>query len=188
MRVEQEYWVPLRLQNDDDPLPARHPLRLAYDIAGTFVPAVVLLVLTAVFVLKPVTVFGVSMMPTLRDRQRVAVTSFPAPLRHGDIVVVSDAGTRMPKAQPIIKRVIGLPGDVIDIDFEACLVIRNGIALDEPYIAEPTSRRDDFIGPVTVQDGKVFLMGDNRNHSTDSRSNDVALVDQRYIIGRVLFI
>jgi len=193
MRVAKEFWVPLRVaprspQNDDSPLPARHILRTVFDLAGTFVPAVALLVLFSVFLVRPVTVFGSSMLPTLRDRQRVAVTAFTtAGLKHGSIVVVSDAGTDMPIPEPIIKRVVGLPGDVIDIDFDAHIVYRNGQALSEPYIAEPTARRDDFGGPVTVPAGAVFLMGDNRNHSMDSRSARVGFVDQRYLLGRVLF-
>jgi len=188
MRVAKEFWVPLRLQNDDDPLPAKHILRAAYDLVSTFVPAVALLVLFTVLILKPVTVLGSSMLPTLRDRQRVAVTAFTtAGLKHGDIVVVSDEGTDMPMPEPIIKRVIGLPGDVIDIDFEGHIVYRNGEAVSEPYIAEPTARRGEFEGPVTVPAGCVFLMGDNRNHSADSRNSCVAFVDQRYLLGRVLF-
>ena len=187
MRVSGEFWVPLRLQNDDQPLPEKHPLRVVFEAAGTLAAAIVLMVGMTTFLVKPVRVYGDSMLPTLRGGQRLVISVCASRFRHGDIVVVSGAGHSLPYRQVIIKRVIGLPGDVIDIDFEANAVYRNGQALEEPYIAEPTERREDFDGPVTVKPGAVFVLGDNRNRSTDSRSALVGLVDQRCILGRVMF-
>ena len=79
--------------------------------------------------------------------------------------------------------VIGKGGDTIDIDFAAGIVYRNGVALDEPYTAEPTYLYESVDFPITVPDGCLFLMGDNRNNSTDSRDTRVGCVDERDIMG-----
>ena len=87
----------------------------------------------------------------------------------------------------LIKRVIGCAGDVIDIDFQQGVVYRNGEALDEPYINEPTFLQMDVEFPVTVPEGCIFVMGDNRNHSDDSRDSEIGMVDTRRVMGKALF-
>ena len=82
---------------------------------------------------------------------------------------------------------IATEGQTVDIDFEKGVVYVDGVALDEPYTAEPTYDREDFNEPVTVPEGCVFVMGDNRNHSTDSRDNRIGFIREEYIMGRVLF-
>lgn len=87
---------------------------------------------------------------------------------------------------PLIKRIIAKGGDTINIDFEEGTVTVNGEVLDEPYIKEPTTRNDgSFEYPVTVPDGCYFCMGDNRNHSSDSRDAKVGFVPEKDIRGRV---
>ena len=88
--------------------------------------------------------------------------------------------------EPIIKRVIATEGQTIDIDFNAGIVYVDGKALDEPYVNSPTNNQLDFTGKVTVPENCVFVMGDNRNDSTDSRSSLIGCVDKRYIMGKVL--
>ena len=183
MRVANEYWVPLRLE-DGRPLPARHPLRAAYEVLEIFVSALLMLMLMSTFLCRTTRVEGTSMNPTLRDHQILLVSVHNKPLRHGDIAVVSSDGSGLGK--PIVKRVIGLPGDVIDIDFKEGLVYRNGEALREPYTAAPTYLEEGTSFPLTVEPGSCFLMGDNRNHSMDSRSLRVGQVDQRETM-RVIF-
>ncbi len=90
--------------------------------------------------------------------------------------------------QVIIKRVIGMGGDVIDIDPVTATVYRNGVALDEPYLGTPTTNLEDMTGPVTIPEGYYFVMGDNRQHSGDSRSKYIGLVPKENIISKVIFI
>ena len=98
--------------------------------------------------------------------------------------MVSDEYTSY--GRPLVKRVIGMAGDTIDIDFENGVVYRNGNALDEPYTAEPTYLQETVTFPVTVPEGCIFVMGDNRNNSTDSRSASVGFIDTRDVLGRVI--
>ena len=91
------------------------------------------------------------------------------------------------RAEPIVKRIIAVGGDTIDIDFDAGVVYINGEVLDEPYVNELTYDQEDFEGPVEVPEGSVFVMGDNRNMSSDSRKAAIACVDERYILGKAVF-
>ena len=152
-----------------------------YD-AAVFGLAVIVLCFT--FVVRIVTVDGHSMEPTLSSGQRVAVQSaFYRPQR-GDVVVV-DSYSRY--GDMLVKRVVGVGGDVIDIDFESGIVYRNGEALEEPYVLGPTTLSYDIQFPITVPQGSVFLLGDNRNGSKDSRDAGVGTIDEGYVLGKAVF-
>ena len=75
----------------------------------------------------------------------------------------------------------------MDIDFDDGVVYVDGKALDEPYVNEPVHDRENFEGKITVPEGCVFVMGDNRNASTDSRDARLGCVDTRYIMGTGIF-
>ncbi|MFR8664721.1 MAG: signal peptidase I [Ruthenibacterium sp.] len=152
-----------------------------YD-AAVFGLAVI--VLCFMFVVRIVTVDGHSMEPTLLSGQRVAVQSAFYRPQYGDVVVV-DSYSRY--GDMLVKRVVGVGGDVIDIDFEAGVVYRNGQALDEPHVLGPTTLSYDIQFPVTVPQGSVFLLGDNRNGSKDSRSSEIGCIDERDLLGKVLW-
>jgi len=140
-----------------------------------------------VFVGRTIGVDGISMMNTLHDRDRVIMTSLFYSPSNGDIIVFHSPAEHF-HGTPLVKRVIAIEGQSIDINFETGAVYVDGIVIDEPHIDELTSRRNGFEGPTVVPDGHVFVMGDNRQFSTDSRSRDVGMVDMRYILGRVLLV
>ena len=137
------------------------------------------------FAARTATVSGPSMLPTLRDGDRLLLVQagYHDP-QYGDVVVIDRSQKGEP---PIIKRVIGRAGDEIDIDFETGQVRRNGQTLDEPYLNEPTLTRRDVEFPVTVPEGSVFVMGDNRNHSADSRTREIGMIDLRRVMGRAVY-
>ncbi len=132
-----------------------------------------------------VNVDGLSMYPTLQHADKIITSDLFYSPEVGDIVVVQ---TDTYGQDPLVKRIIAVGGQTVDIDFELGIVYVDGVALDEPYVNSLTLEREDFSGPITIPEGYLFLMGDNRNRSTDSRSNMVGLVDERCIIGKVYFI
>ncbi len=155
-----------------------------FDWIQCIVSALVACILIFVFIGRTVGVDGESMLPTLENGDRLIITRlFYSEPQYGDIVVLRKDSF---KETPIIKRVIATEGQTVDIGFETGVVYVDGVALDEPYTNEPTNVQEDFEGPVTVPENCVFVMGDNRNHSADSRMESIGCVDVRYIIGHVV--
>lgn len=140
------------------------------------------------FLFRVVVVSGPSMNNTLIDGDWLLLLGnvlYGEPQK-GDIIVASkqsyDNGT------PIIKRVIATEGQTVDIDFRAGIVYVDGQALSEPYTLTPTNIDEGVEFPLVVEDGCIFVMGDNRNLSKDSRSLEIGLVDCREVLGKALFI
>ncbi len=156
-----------------------------YDWLQCIVSAILCGILVFVFVGRVIGVDGSSMLDTLRDRDKVIMTNLFYTPKYGDIVVIK---TEAFGETPLVKRVIATQGQTIDIDFETGEVSIDERVIIEDYIRGTTSERLDFKGPVTVPKGFVFVMGDNRNASTDSRDELVGMVDTRQILGKVLFI
>ncbi|MCD8087935.1 MAG: signal peptidase I [Oscillospiraceae bacterium] len=160
------------------------PYRESYEWIQCLVLALIACVLLFVFVARVIDVVGYSMVPTLDDGDKIIITRWAGDYEQGDIVVLRKETLR---EEPIVKRVIAVEGQTVDIDFTLGIVYVDGVALDEPYVNELTYTQEDFEGPITVPEGCVFVMGDNRNNSTDSRDARVGCVDTRYIMGKVIF-
>ena len=162
----------------------RNVLSYLHDIV--FGLAGVLLVVMLIF--RMVVVSGPSMMQTLQNGDRLVILSnvFYNEPKYGDIIVASKDSFK--NGEPIIKRVIATEGQQVDIDFEAGVVYVDGMALDEPYVNTPTNLYEGVVFPLTVEAGCVFVMGDNRNDSMDSRDPQIGLVDKREILGRAIFL
>lgn len=154
-----------------------------FDWAEAFMISLTVVILFFVFCARLIGVQGSSMVPTLEEGDQLLVSDIYGELEYGDIVVLT-------KEQflnvPIVKRVIATEGDVVDIDFEQGIVSVNGQILDEPYIAEPTYDQADMQFPQTVPEDCIFVLGDNRNASSDSRVASLGMVDTRYVIGKVV--
>lgn len=147
------------------------------------VTAVVIVVLLLTFVFRLVDVDGESMTNTLHNSDKVFVTSLLYEPKDRDIVVISH-GQEYNK--PIIKRVIATEGQSVKIDYENRQVMVDGVVIDEPYIREPMVFKEVFSNPIpdVIPEGMVFVMGDNRNNSLDSRSQQVGLINKDDIIGK----
>ena len=148
------------------------------------VTATLLLLVGATFFLRPTLTHGHSMDPTLTHGDRGLAWVWNYTPAYGDVVVIKDTHIN---DKYIVKRIIGLPGDVIDIDYDAGVVYRNGQPLEEPYTASPTNDRGDMPLPLTVPENQAFVLGDNRNNSTDSRTLYVGLIDQQRLMGRMVW-
>lgn len=158
-------------------------------IVGVIVPVVLLLT----FGFRLTTVDGRSMEPTLSGGDRLLTTSVAMKYEYKDIVVVVEPNDKLYK--PIIKRVIATEGQWIDVRYDEGLVYVGDSKddlkpLDEQYTKSLTDRvpyEDNHEYPVQVPENHCFVMGDNRNDSTDSRSYKVGFVDENYILGKAVF-
>ena len=156
----------------------------AFEWLQLLLPAMLVVVLLLTFVMRMIRVDGSSMMNTLFDGDLVFVTNLLYQPADGDIIVISH-GQEYPK--PIIKRVIATEGQTVKIDYDNNRVIVDGVVIDEPYLHEEmiyNQLDNDQEIPEVIPEGKVFVMGDNRNHSLDSRSQKVGIIDKTDIIGK----
>ena len=159
-----------------------------YDWMQCLVMAVVCAIFFFVFVGRPIFVEGHSMVDTLHWNDMVIMSGLFYTPNYGDIVIFR-ADKDAFGDTPLVKRVIATEGQTVDINFETGEVVVDGFILEEEhYINEPTHSRLSFDGPVEVPAGKVFVLGDNRNHSSDSRDSRVGMVDVRDILGKVYFL
>ena len=146
------------------------------------------ILLVFMFVLRMVVVSGPSMMQTLQDGDRLILISnmFYTNPKYGDIVVASKDSFK--NGEPIIKRVIATEGQKVDIDFQNGIVYVDDKPLDEPYTNTPTNLIEGTSFPLVVEKGCVFVLGDNRNDSLDSRSFEIGQIDKRELLGKAIFL
>lgn len=163
------------------------PGRDLYEWTQALVGSVLAVVLVFTFLIRLIGVDGHSMVPTLQNGDRLLVLSslLDHDYEYGDIVVLREESFL---EEPIVKRVIATEGQTVDIDFEAGIVYVDGEALDEPYINEPTYMEEGTEFPLTVPERCILVMGDNRNHSSDSRDSRLGTVDTRCVLGKAVFL
>ena len=154
-----------------------------YEWVQALVCSVLTVVVLFTFFVRLIGVDGHSMVPTLQhgDRMLVLNSMFYNDYQYGDIVVLTKEGFF---DAPIVKRVIAVGGQTVDIDFTSGSVYVDGKLLKEDYINELTFTSEGMKFPLTVPEGSIFVMGDNRNHSDDSRNDKLGTVDTRYVIGK----
>ena len=147
----------------------------------------VLFVFFSVWILffQVVEVDGMSMVPTLNDGERIVVSTFGYTPRRGDVVVISAAEK---DGVCLVKRVIATENQTVTVDYENSKVIVDSVELSEDYISDSVSmpHKDEISYPCTVPEGCVFVMGDNRGVSKDSRSKDIGCIDEDFVVGKVV--
>ncbi len=157
--------------------------RETYDWMHSIIIALIACVFIFVFGIRVINVAGSSMNPTLNNGEKMLVSNLFYSPEVGDVVVFKKDEYDPNKA--LVKRIIATEGQEINMDFETGTIYIDGQPIEEDYISELTVNKLDFIGPKTVPDGCVFVMGDNRNASTDSRDSRIGMVDARLILGKV---
>ena len=159
-----------------------------YEWVQSLVGSVLVVVAIFTFVIRMMGVDGHSMLNTLQhgDRLLVVNSMLYHDYKYGDIVILRKNGVF--DDDPIVKRVIAVEGQTVDIDFAEGIVYVDGEALEEDYIREPTYTAEGTEFPLTVPEGSIFVMGDNRNGSSDSPDYRLGTVDTRYVIGKAAFL
>ena len=159
-----------------------------YEWVQSLVGSVLVVVAIFTFVIRMMGVDGHSMLNTLQHGDRLLVVNSVLyhDYKYGDIVILRKNGVF--DDDPIVKRVIAVEGQTVDIDFAEGIVYVDGEALEEEYIREPTYTAEGTEFPLTVPEGSIFVMGDNRNGSSDSRDYRLGTVDTRYVIGKAAFL
>lgn len=155
-----------------------------YDFAGIIVAALLSVCIIFTFFFKISTVVGESMENTLLGGDTVLISAINTDIEYGDVVVISQPNVY---EKVLIKRVIAVGGQTISFDRISGKVIVDGKQIDEPYIKENMEFTFAMTKNYTVPEGKLFVMGDNRNESADSRDLYIGLIDERYVVGKVFY-
>lgn len=177
-----------KVSNNPPMVPAKG-IKTLYEWLEEIVIALTLVILVFTFLFRVVTVTGESMLPNFVEGQKLIVTNLGHSVEQGTVVVITNVLN-----EPIIKRVIATGGQTVDIDYETGVVYVDGEAVDETQFGlengittRPYSTLEAMVFPQTVPEGCVFVLGDNRSVSKDSRYTEVGMVDTRHILGEAVF-
>lgn len=177
-----------KVSNNPPMVPAKG-VKTLYEWLEEIVIALTLVILVFTFLFRVVTVTGESMLPNFVEGQKLIVTNLGHSVEQGTVVVITNVLN-----EPIIKRVIAAEGQTVDIDYETGVVYVDGEAVDETQFGlengittRPYSTLEAMVFPQTVPEGCVFVLGDNRGVSKDSRYTEVGMVDTRHILGEAVF-
>ena len=177
-----------KVSNNPPMVPAKG-IKTLYEWLEEIVIALTLVILVFTFLFRVVTVTGESMLPNFVEGQKLIVTNLGHSVEQGTVVVITNVLN-----EPIIKRVIATEGQTVDIDYETGVVYVDGKAVDETQFGlengittRPYSTLEAMVFPQTVPEGCVFVLGDNRSVSKDSRYTEVGMVDTRHILGEAVF-
>lgn len=177
--------MPAGAQNNKN----RRFARIALEWAEELVIAIVIIAVACTFLFRIITVTGTSMVPNYNDGDRVMVSGLSFNIDQGDVVVIVNVLN-----EPIIKRVIATEGQVVDFDYDTGSVLVDGEVVDETQFGlengvtdYPYTSFELLEFPQTVKPGCVFVLGDNRSVSEDSRYKVVGMIDKRNILGKAVF-
>ena len=155
-----------------------------HDLSGMLIAIMIVFLL----IFRVIVVSGDSMYSTLVDGDYLLLLSnvFYQEPKQGDIIVASKDS--YDNGAAIIKRVIATEGQIVDIDFENGIVYVDGLPLEEPYIQNLTTRAEGVLFPLIVEEGCIFVLGDNREVSKDSRHPEIGLIDTRQVLGKAIYL
>ena len=159
-------------------------LENVYEFASILVMSLIAICIIFTFFFKISTVVGQSMENTLHNGDTVIINAIENEVEYGDVVVISQPNLY---SKVLIKRVIAVGGQTVQFDLESGKVVIDGKEIDEPYIKEEMRFTYAMQNTYTVPEGKIFVLGDNRNASADSRDPNVSYVDEKYVLGKVLY-
>lgn len=155
-----------------------------YDMASVVVSAILTVGIIFTFLFKISTVSGESMENTLHNGDKLIISAITQDVEYGDVVVTSQPNAY---GKVLIKRVIAVGGQTVWFNEDTNKVVVDGKELDEPYIKEEMEFLLSMTKLYRVPEGKIFVMGDNRNDSADSRDALIGMIDERYIVGKVVY-
>ncbi len=182
MRKKRILGMPTTSQLEDELKREKYRRRyhaVLHSTVYTLVTVAAAVILVATLWMPVLRIYGNSMSPTLQDGE-IIFTVKSSHFEQGDIVAFYYNN------KILVKRIIGEAGDWIDVDADGTVYV-NEVRLEEPYLTEKSLGDCDIELPYQVPDGKIFVMGDHRATSVDSRSTTVGCVAQEQIVGRIIF-